>query len=426
MTTKERMFHLGENARMAMETLRAHKTRSLLTVLGVVIAVVVLILVFAVMYGVDADMRAYLEDYGTNTLFIYKFDTNFRSSRPSQAERTRKPLTLDDGKAIEEGAPSVKAVNVEAIPWNPARNGPPTSLPTARYGTKEVLQISYQGETPSYEQVQNAHLAQGRFFTETEDAHRVDVAVLGYDLAETLFPAHDGLGKEILVDGVNYRVIGVIEKRKGVFLRDDTADKEVFVPYETYRKHRPQDKENWINVQFYPGMKAQAMDEITSVLRRRRHDDYNKPDSFSITSAEAITDRFRQIMGSIALLTIAVASVGLMVGGVGVMNIMLMSVTERTHEIGIRKAIGARRTDVVRQFLIEAIVLTGLGGVSGVLFSLALIFLAHVLAPSIPTAVPGWAIGVAVVASMSIGLFFGIYPAMKASKLDPVEALRYE
>jgi putative ABC transport system permease protein len=169
-----------------------------------------------------------------------------------------------------------------------------------------------------------------------------------------------------------------------------------------------------------------AEDEVRGVLRRRRGDAYNKPDSFGISSAQAISDQFRSIMSAVALITVVVSSIGLLVGGVGVMNIMLMSVTERTHEIGVRKAIGAKRSDVIRQFLIEAVTLTGMGGIAGVLISLAFILLLNVAVPSVPSAVPAWAIGVAVAAAMSVGLFFGIYPAVKAARLDPVEALRYE
>jgi ABC-type antimicrobial peptide transport system permease subunit len=425
MNTIKRHFKLGENARMALATLIEHKMRSFLTVLGVVIAVMVLILVFSVMNGVYEDMRSFLEDYGTDTIFISKFEPGIHIGRLTPEERMRKPLTLDDAEAIRTECPDVKDAVAEVVPWSFVP-GPPTFIPTAKYNGKEVYNIQFSGATPDYEQVYNTHMAYGRFFTEAENLHRSDVALIGWDLAETFFPAGDAVGHDIQVGGMTFLVIGVQEKRKGVFLRDDSADRTVLIPYNTYRKHRPQDKENFLGAQAYPGRKAQAEDEIRGLLRRLRQDGYHKPDSFGISSAEEIAEQFKSIMSTIALATIVVASIGLLVGGVGVMNIMLMSVTERTHEIGVRKAIGAKRTDVIRQFLIEAVVLTGLGGVAGVLLALVIIAIGHVALPSVPSAVPGWAIGVAVIAAMSVGLFFGIYPAVKAARLDPVEALRYE
>jgi putative ABC transport system permease protein len=418
-------LHIGENSRMALETVRDHKTRSFLTVLGVVIGVAAMIFVASILVGVSRDIEGYLDDYGTNTLWIFRWDFAIRFGRMSAEERNRKPLTLADALAIAAECPHVKAVTVDAMPRiDPDQQRPP--LRAARYGNHEITNLDYTGTNPSYQDVYNAHVAQGRFFTDFEELHRDDVAVIGYDIDKNFFPAHDGIGKTILVDGVSYRVIGVFGKRKGGLFKDESNDRTVKVPYNSYKKHYPADDELFIGAEAYPGYKDAAEDEVRGLLRRRRNVPFNKPDNFGISSAQAVADNFRQIMSTVALMTIVVSSIGLLVGGVGVMNIMLMSVTERTHEIGVRKAIGARRGDVVRQFLTEAVVLTGLGGLAGVLVGVAAAALLPLIFPSMPTSVPIWAVVAAVLMAMSVGLFFGMYPAVKASRLDPVEALRYE
>jgi ABC-type antimicrobial peptide transport system permease subunit len=418
-------IHFGENSRMALETVRDHKARSFLTVLGVVIGVAAMIFVASMLVGLSRDIQGYLEDYGTNTLFIFRWDFAIRMGRMTQEERNRKPLTLGDAKAIAAECPHVKSVTVEVFPRiNPDEQRPP--LRVARYGNHEITDLDYSGADASYQDVYNARITQGRFYTEFEDLHRDDVAVIGYEIDKNFFPAHDAIDKTILVDGVPYRVIGVLAKRKGQLFKDASADRTVKVPYNSYRKHYPADDEHFIGAEAYPGFKDAAEDEIRGLLRRRRNVPFNAPDNFGMTTAQALADNFRQIMSTVALMTIIVSSIGLLVGGVGVMNIMLMSVTERTHEIGVRKAIGARRGDVIRQFLTEAIVLTGLGGIAGVLVGVAAATAVPLLFPSMPTSVPMWAIAMAVFISMSVGLFFGMYPAVKASRLDPVEALRYE
>ena len=418
-------LQLVENSRMALDTVRNNKVRSFLTVLGVVIGVGAMIFVASVLVGISRDVSAFLDDYGINTFFIYRFDVGIRIGRISAEERARKPLTLEDALAIREECPHVKDVTAELFPrFDPgvARRKPPV----ARYGSHEVSNIDYAGTTSSYRDVLNARLAQGRFFTEFEDLHRIDVAVIGDEINRAFFPANDGIGKTIIIDGVPLEVIGVLEKRKGTFLRDDTADRVIRVPYHSYKKHYPMDDDHFISAQAYDGYDSAAEDEIRGVLRRHRGVRYNKPDNFSISTPEAIAAQFRQIMSTVALMTVVVSSIGLLVGGVGVMNIMLMSVTERTHEIGVRKAIGAKRRDVIWQFLTEAIVLTGLGGLLGVIVGSAAAATLPYFFPSMPTTVPMWAIFVAVLMAMSVGLFFGIYPAVKAARLDPVEALRYE
>lgn len=416
---------LGENAQMALTTLRENKMRSFLTVLGVVIGITALISVVAILVGVYGDMNAFLSDFGPNTLFIFKFDPGIHTSgRLSREEIARKPLTLEDAMAIGEQCPSVQAVAAAVLPRvDESGRG---RIQVARYKAKEVAGVDYHGVMPEDELVFNSRAARGRYLTEAENLHRSDVALIGPDLANALFPDEDPLGKPILVDGVSYEVIGVMARRKGQLMKGDATEKAILVPYRTYQKHRPMDDENLIGAVAYPGRIAEAEDEIRGVLRRRRKVPFDKPDNFGISSATEIADQFRQITASVALLISVVSSIGLLVGGVGVMNIMLMSVTQRTREIGVRIAIGARRRDIIGQFLTEAVVLTGSGGVIGVLLGGGITLLINLLLPKLPSSIPLWAVVMAVGVSMSVGLFFGMYPAIKAARLDPVEALRYE
>ena len=415
----------SENVQMALTTLRENKMRSFLTVLGVVIGITSLLSVISILVGVYGDVNAYLSDYGAETLFIFRFDPGIHTGRLTPDERMRKPLNLEDANAIADLCPDVRAVTAQVFPRF-TEEGPSRGPSTARYLSKEISGIDYNGALPTTEEVFNSRPERGRFFNEAENLHRADVAVIGPDIAKTLYPDDEPLGKPILVDGVTYQVIGVLEKRKGQLMKDQSADKSLIVPYRTYQKHLPQDDENFIGAEPYPGRMPQAEDEIRTVLRRRRNVPYDKPDNFGISSARQIADQFRQITSSVALLISVITSIGLLVGGVGVMNIMLMSVTQRTREIGVRKAIGARRSDIIWQFLTEAIVLTGSGGMIGVLLGGGISLLVNLTIPSLPSSIPLWSIILGVAVSMSVGLFFGMYPAIKAAKLDPVDALRYE
>ena len=415
----------SENVQMALTTLRENKMRSFLTVLGVVIGITSLLSVISILVGVYGDVNAYLSDYGAETLFIFRFDPGIHTGRLTPDERMRKPLNLEDANAIADLCPDVRAVTAQVFPRF-TEEGPSRGPSTARYLSKEISGIDYNGALPTTEEVFNSRPERGRFFNEAENLHRADVAVIGPDIAKTLYPDDEPLGKPILVDGVTYQVIGVLEKRKGQLMKDQSADKSLIVPYRTYQKHLPQDDENFIGAEPYPGRMPQAEDEIRTVLRRRRNVSYDKPDNFGISSARQIADQFRQITSSVALLISVITSIGLLVGGVGVMNIMLMSVTQRTREIGVRKAIGARRSDIIWQFLTEAIVLTGSGGMIGVLLGGGISLLVNLTIPSLPSSIPLWSIILGVAVSMSVGLFFGMYPAIKAAKLDPVDALRYE
>src|SRR5262245_14634441 len=409
---------LAENVKMALETIRTHKVRSFLTVLGVVIGVAVAILVASLLIGFEHNVQQSLNEFGVNNLWIFRF--NFGFSRLTPEERMRKPLTYEDGIAIRDECPAVKSVSISVFQRQGGR-GPQTPR-LAKYKGKEITLNNFYGSTPSYVEVDNGGIQEGRFFGEAEDLHRSDVVALGYDVNHALFPNGSAVGKQILIDGSTYTVIGVFEKKKNNTLGG--GDDDVIIPYRTYRKRYPNDDEHFLSAMAYPGMRAVAEDQIRGLLRLRRRVPPDKPDSFGISSAEQIGQQFRDILANVFALIVAVVSIGLLVGGVGAMNIMLMSVTERTREIGVRKAIGARKRDISMQFITEAVTLTGSGGVIGVLIALGISLLLR--AAHLPSLVPIWAIAVAVAVACSVGLFFGIYPAMKAAKLDPVIALRYE
>jgi putative ABC transport system permease protein len=411
---------MAENVKMALETIRTHKVRAFLTVLGVVIGVAVAIVTASILLGFENNVTESFNEFGVNNLWVFRFNFGFRVGRMSAEERTRKPLTFEDGMAIKEEVPSVQDVSVEVFPRFTQGPGP---VRTARNKGHELTSIDYSGATASFAEVNSFSLAEGRFYTETEDLHREDVAVIGYDVAQTLYPDEDPLGKPILVAGSTFTVIGVYEKKKNTAIGSG-QDNSITIPYRTYRKHYPEDDEHFIVAMTRPEMKTIAEDQIRGLLRQRRRVPPDKPDNFGLSSAEALGTQFRDIMAGVLQLVIGIVSIGLLVGGVGVMNIMLMAVTERTREIGVRKAIGARKRDISFQFITEAMTLTGVGGIIGVLLSLAISFLIRLL--HVPSSVPIWAIILAVAVASSVGLFFGIYPAMKAARLDPVEALRYE
>ena len=413
--------NVRENLMLALDTLRTHKFRSFLTVLGVLIGTTTVIAVTSIIAGLDRQLVDVAEQFGTRTLWVYKLQIGSPHIL-SREERLRKPLSFEDAMAIKELCPSTTTVSVELFRTMGDFGLPPV---TARYRGQDMLDALFVGATSNHLQLLNTTLAQGRLFTEAEDLHRRDVAVIGYGVRERFFAHEDPIGKTILVDGHSLEVIGTLTKFKS-FLGDDQNDKAIWMPYHSFKKAYPESKEHFICVLAEAGKMEQARDEVSEVLRRRRHVKTTEPDNFGISSAESVITQFRQVISTVALVMVVISSIGLLVGGIGVMNIMLVSVTERTREIGVRKAVGARRRDIVWQFLLEAMALTASGGALGILCGWLLSLAIRTFVASLPSTVPLWSVVAGFTVATSVGLFFGIWPALKAARLDPIAALRYE
>jgi putative ABC transport system permease protein len=413
--------NVRENLGLALDTLRNHKFRSFLTVLGVVIGTLTVIAVASIIAGLDAQLVQTAEQYGTKILWIYKLQMG-APHRLTREERLRKPLSYEDAQAIKEQCPDVEEVSV-ALFRNTAEMGLPPS--TAHYKGRDFSGGQFMGVDASSLALTNSTMADGRYITPTDDLHRRDVTVLAFNVVERLFQHEDPVGKTIQVDGHNFEVIGTLAKYKA-FLGNNPDDNNILVPYWTYKKLYPDAKDHFISAMAYRDRMDQASDEIRGVLRRRRHVKPLDPDNFGISSAESLINEFRQIISTVFLVMVVISSIGLLVGGIGVMNIMLVSVTERTREIGVRKAVGARRSDITWQFLLEAITLTASGGLIGIGLGCLLSFLIRVLVPSLPSTVPLWSVVAGFVVATGVGLFFGLWPALKAARLDPIAALRYE
>ncbi len=419
MNLRARLALLKENALMAVQTLLANKMRSFLTMLGVFIGVVLVTCVAAVLNGFRETVVNQVESFGTNNVYIYRFPF-ISTSRPDRNIRRRRPLTLEDGLSLRDKCPSVRYVA-------PGLELPPWLAPTAKARGETMDGPILRGSFPDSEKLLNASLREGRFFTEAENRHRVPVAVLGHEVAVALFPARRAVGETIEVAGKRYQVIGVLEKAKeGPFGAVNREDLVVHIPYWTFRKQYPAANDHFIVAQAYPGKLADALEEITVELRRRRKVPWNAENDFEIGTASSIIATFDQIIFGVVAVTFILSSVAFIVGGVGVMNILLASVKERTSEIGMRKAIGARRRDVAWQFLVEAMLLTGIGGVLGVLFADLLATVVERSVADLHLAIPLWGRLVGFSGSVAVGLVFGIWPAVRAARLDPIIALHYE
>ena len=407
---------LWNAVKLAFDTIRAYKLRAFLTVLGVIIGTGTLIGVGSILTGLDGAISSVLSSFGTNTILAFKFQVGLRFGNLTPEERLRKPLTFENARAIAERCPSVEHVSPILFPN--------MGIVKARYKANEFYQLDFTGAQEGYIFGGNAEMKYGRFFSDAEGEHRRPVVVIGEDVYKGLFASGDPTGKWIEVAGHMFEVIGVMNRPSSSFPGDN--DGRVIVPYFTMRKMFPNSREHLLLVVAKPGQLHAALDEVRVVLRQERRVPHDKPDNFGLSTAEQMVEKFRKMTAMTAVVMVVLSSIGLLVGGIGVMNIMLVSVTERTREIGVRKALGARRIDIIVQFLIEAAALTGLGGLLGILMGWTLSMATHVVFPNLPTTVPLWAAAAGLVVSIGVGLFFGIWPASKAARLDPVVALRYE
>lgn len=408
-----------ETVIMALENVRAHKFRSFLTVLGIVIGVMVVIVIACILTGMRNNLIMFIEEYGTNNIFAFHLTTGPSLGPRDRSEFSRKPLKPEDGEAILLQASAVEDVAHIGFIWWLNR--------TLSYNGVNYRQADIQGASPNYIRVTNLSLQEGRFISEIDDQHRRDVMVIGLNVAEALFPyKRQIVGTQVTLGGRVFEVIGVLDRRKGAFFGEEGQDNIVFIPYRTARKISPRSDFLLMIIKAKTGRLRQALDQSEEILRRQRGVKFNEPNNFDLNTADRFIEQFDSITAVAGLIAIALSGVGLLVGGIGVMNIMLVSVTERTHEIGIRKAIGARRRDIVRQFLFEAMTLTFLGGVLGVFLAIIASWVVMLFLPDLPATIPLWAVATGLIVSVVVGLVFGVWPARKAARLDPIEALRYE
>jgi putative ABC transport system permease protein len=412
-----------EVLKMSMDSIYSHKFRSFLTILGIVVGVITAIVVASILTGMRQSIVSIVEEYGTNNIYAFHLSTGF--GPPSRDERNRKPLTDDDANAILAQSTAVNDVSTIAISIGSFNGGFDDNLV---YEGKNYRWALTDGVLPNYMDISNLVIKQGRFISESDNYQRRNVLVVGVNAVEALFPGHEdeAVGKVVRMNGTTWEIIGVIEKRKAGFFGENEEDRKVFMPYRTARKAAPDRDEVLLIIQAKEGQLNDAVQEVDGILRQRRGVKFGEPSNFDIKTADNFIAQFDGILGGVGIAAIAISCLGLLVGGIGVMNIMLVSVTERTKEIGIRKAIGATKNAIVLQFLLEAMTLTFFGGVIGVIVAVGISNLIMLLIPSIPAQVPLWAVLAGLGTSVGVGLIFGVLPARKASRLDPIECLRYE
>jgi putative ABC transport system permease protein len=412
---------LAENLRFALIALRAHKLRAFLTMVGIVIGVWTVIGMVSLVTGFDRSQTEAFSSFGTTLVQFQKFEPRFGPGHRSEEERKRRDLTLEDAQALVDLCPSILAVSPERYMWTPSQvkaNGVEANSP----------QIG--GVNQSYAVCNNAEIKDGRNITETDVLHATDVAVVGQDVVESLWKGKDPLGQALTINGKRVVVVGTWVK-KGSSGFGGQPDNIVMIPISTFDRHFPQTKNSHddtihiATIPRSPELVEKVIEEGTAVLRARRKVPFNAPNDFAIFTAEKMLQQMQAVTNAISGVMVLIAAIALLVGGVGVMNIMLVSVTERTKEIGLRKSVGALRRDISLQFLTEAMMLTAIGGAAGVLLGMLTSLIVKNVS-SLRTETPLWSILLGLGVSVSIGLFFGIYPAMKAARLNPIDALRYE
>ena len=415
-----KLTQYSENTRMALETLRSHKFRSFLTVLGVIIGVLTVVMISSILTGVRTNLVGLVQEYGTDNIYAFHLKSGFQGM-PSRQEMARKPLTVEDAQALRMSSTAIEDVAYQAISlihWQGR---------TVRYRAESYSRAKISGVSPNFGHIINAGLEEGRFLSASDNYRAADVGIIGSNVVEALFPhTRQVLGRSIKLDGHPITIVGVLGRRKNSLFGETDDDSAVYIPHRTMRKLSPEDRFLMIIVRARENQLAQAMDETESILRRQRGLRIDQGNNFDLNTADNMIKQFDALTATMGLVAIAISAVGLMVGGIGVMNIMLVSVTERTREIGIRRAVGAKRQDIIFQFLFEAMTLTTLGGLIGILLSILGSYVLGYFMPSLPATIPLWAVTAGFVVSVSVGLIFGGFPAFKAASLDPIESLRWE
>ncbi len=417
-----RISSSGESIRLALDTLRRNKLRSGLTILGISIGISTVILISSAINGLNSNINSFVSALGTNDLWVFRFEPF--GKRPTTEELNRKQLTYEDGVAMRS-LPHIVAVD-PALTYQNFQLG--VGNVSLKHGKHKIQNTIIYGETSAVKITQDFDILEGRMFSESEEERRANVVILGHDAAEDLFPDESPIGQDVECGGDVFQVIGVFDVQPQPFGSGrNTQDNAAYFPLGTFRKLHPEIKDFWITVKYDDqANKALVVDEIRELLRRRRSVRIEQEDNFAIFGPDSLTRLWNSLTGGLFLFMVAVSSVGLMVGGVGVMNIMLVSVTERTREIGIRKAVGATKRNILLQFTTEAITLCAAGGMLGILAGALFTLILHFAVTFLHAALsPTWVV-VALGVSCFIGLLFGIYPAWKAANLDPIEALRYE